>query len=117
MHPRLLVLLPGNRIAQLEVISFNCRSNAIKHGGHRVRPMHKIPLGNSGLEVSEIGIGVWQASSEWGASDEEVVQAVEKSCELGVNLFDTAEGYGKGHSEIVLGRAIAKVGRENVVVA
>ncbi|MDA4114644.1 MAG: aldo/keto reductase [Thaumarchaeota archaeon] len=79
--------------------------------------MHKIPLGNSGLEVSEIGIGVWQASSEWGASDEEVVQAVEKSCELGVNLFDTAEGYGKGHSEIVLGRAIAKVGREKVMVA
>jgi myo-inositol catabolism protein IolS len=79
--------------------------------------MRKIPLGSSGFEVSTIGLGVWQASSEWGSSDDKVIKAVEKSCELGVNLVDTAEAYGEGHSETVLGRAIEKVGRENVVVA
>ena len=80
-------------------------------------PMRKIPLGSSGFEVSTIGLGVWQASSEWGSSDDKVIKAVEKSCELGVNLVDTAEAYGEGHSETVLGRAIEQVGRENVVVA
>jgi myo-inositol catabolism protein IolS len=81
------------------------------------KAMKKIPLGRSGLEVSKIGMGAWQASSEWGAKDDDVVKAVERSCELGVNLFDTAEAYGNGHSESVLGRAVAKVGRERLVVA
>ena len=79
--------------------------------------MSKISLGDSGIEVSKIGMGVWQASAEWGSDDKEVVKGVEKSSELGVNLVDTAEAYGNGHSETVLGQAIAKVGRENLVVA
>ena len=50
-------------------------------------------------------------------TDENCIQAVIRSSELGVNLMDTAEAYGGGHSEEVLGKAIKKVGREKLVVA
>jgi aryl-alcohol dehydrogenase-like predicted oxidoreductase len=79
--------------------------------------VERIRLGRSDVEVSKIGIGAMQASSEWGTRDEDIVGAIEESGRLGVNLIDTAEGYGRGHSEEVVGRAVAIVGRENVVVA
>jgi len=82
--------------------------------------MEYLNLGRSGIRVSTIGMGMWQASGTiWGAdvTDEGCIQAVVKSSELGVNLVDTAEGYGDGHSEEVLGKAIKKVGREKLVVA
>ena len=62
-------------------------------------------------------MGVWQASSEWGGNDDDVVKAVQRAHELGVNLVDTAEAYGGGHSEAVLGKALKESGRENFVVA
>ena len=74
-------------------------------------------LGRSDVKVSRIGMGAWQASPEWSGRDDEVEKAVLKSRELGVTLFDTAEAYGQGHSEEVLGRAIKKLGRESVVIA
>ena len=82
--------------------------------------MEYLDLGRSGIRVSTIGMGMWQASGTiWGTdvTDEGCIQAVVKSSELGVNLMDTAEGYGDGHSEEVLGKAIKKVGRERLVVA
>jgi aryl-alcohol dehydrogenase-like predicted oxidoreductase len=74
-------------------------------------------LGNSSIKVSKIGLGLWQASDEWNGSDNEIIHAVLKSHELGVNLVDTAEVYGKGHSEIVLGQALKKSKREEFLVA
>ena len=74
-------------------------------------------LGRSDIRVSKIGMGAWQASPEWSGKDEEVEKAVLRSYELGVTLFDTAEAYGHGHSEEVLGRAVKRVGRRNVVIA
>ena len=77
-------------------------------------------LGRSRIQVSAIGMGMWQASGAiWGkdVTDEGCIQAVAKSGELGVNLVDTAEGYGEGHSEEVLGKAIREVGREKLIVA
>lgn len=79
--------------------------------------MQTVTLGSTGIKISKMGMGVWQASSEWGGDDEKMVQAVETSRELGVTLMDTAELYGGGHSEVVLGKAIRKVGRENLVIA
>lgn len=82
--------------------------------------MERTELGNSGIKVSVIGMGTWQASGRiWGddVTDESCVQAVVKSSEQGVNLMDTAEAYGNGHSEEVLGRAIKSVGRKELVVA
>jgi aryl-alcohol dehydrogenase-like predicted oxidoreductase len=82
--------------------------------------MEQVELGRSGIKVSVIGMGMWQASGQiWGddVTDESCVQAVKRSSQLGVNLMDTAEAYGDGHSEEVLGRAVKIVGRERLVVA
>ena len=74
-------------------------------------------LGESGLKVSEIAIGAWQASSDWGGTDDDVIAAIEASNEAGVNFVDTAELYGYGHSEAIVGKAIKKIGRDNLVIA
>jgi myo-inositol catabolism protein IolS len=79
--------------------------------------MQTINLGKSDLKTSKIGIGVWQASDEWHGDDNQVIQAVGTAGELGVNLVDTAEVYGGGRSEQVLGRALAMLGREKFLIA
>ena len=88
--------------------------------------MQKRTLGNSGIEVSALGFGCWAIGGPfwagmqplgWGeVSDEESIQAIHKSLELGVNFFDTADVYGAGHSERVLARAL-KGKREQIVIA
>jgi len=83
-------------------------------------PVDYVTLGKDGPKVSEIGLGMWQAGgSAWGAdvTDEGCMAAMRRAHELGVTLIDTAEGYGAGHSEEVVGRAIKEIGRDNVVVA
>jgi aryl-alcohol dehydrogenase-like predicted oxidoreductase len=65
-----------------------------------------------GVRLSAIGLGCWQfGSKEWGYgaeyADHEAGRIVERALELGVNLFDTAEIYGRGQSERILGRALA----------
>ncbi len=82
--------------------------------------MRRVSLGRHGPKVSEIGIGMWQAGgTAWGrdVTDRDCQEAMERAVQLGVNLFDTAEGYGDGHSERVVGRAIHEAGRENVFIA
>lgn len=82
--------------------------------------MEYISLGKSGIKVSVIGFGAWQASGKaWGADveDENIVKAVKRAYELGINFIDTAEAYGNGHSEEVIGKAIKEIGRENLVIA
>ncbi len=74
-------------------------------------------LGKNGPKISRIGIGVWQGSDLWKGDDEQIVRAITRSHELGVNLVDTAEAYGRGHSEQVVGRALRDIGREEFVVA
>jgi len=79
-----------------------------------------VRLGKSDLKVSIIGFGAWQASGKaWGVDveDEQIVKAMVRAYELGVNLIDTAEAYGDGHSEEVVARAIREIGRENLVIA
>ena len=67
-------------------------------------------LGNSSLMVSPIGVGFWGivGGDYWGAQDEtDTVGAVSAALDKGINFFDTAEGYGDGYSEEMLGRALA----------
>lgn len=81
--------------------------------------MGRRPLGTrSGLEVSEVGLGLWAVSgSEWGpVQDEANLEAIEAALESGVNCFDTADVYGGGHSEELLGRAL-QTRRDAFVVA
>jgi len=86
----------------------------------------KRTLGRSGIEVSALGMGCWaiggpfwndKAAVGWGeVDDEESIRAIHKALDLGINLFDTANVYGAGHSERVLARAFAGR-RKKVVIA
>ncbi|MFB7898018.1 aldo/keto reductase [Streptomyces xiamenensis] len=84
-------------------------------------------LGRSGIAVSPLGFGCWAIGGPWqdteglplgwgAVDDEESVRAVRRALELGVTFFDTADCYGTGHSEEMLGRAL-KGRREEVVLA
>ncbi|WP_128381469.1 aldo/keto reductase [Streptomyces cavernae] len=88
---------------------------------------HTRTLGRSGIEVSALGFGCWAIGGEWWdaagqplgwgkVDDEESVRAVRRALDLGVTFFDTADTYGAGHSEHVLGRALGRR-RSEVVVA
>jgi aryl-alcohol dehydrogenase-like predicted oxidoreductase len=65
-------------------------------------------LGRTGLEVSEIGYGAWGiGGTMWlGADDDESLRALNRAIDLGVNLIDTALGYGNGHSEELVGQVV-----------
>ncbi|HEY2506138.1 MAG TPA: aldo/keto reductase [Streptosporangiaceae bacterium] len=87
--------------------------------------MHRV-LGRSGIEVSAIGFGCWAIGgpftidgkpSGWGAvDDDESIAALRRAMDLGVTFFDTADVYGAGHSELVLGKALAGH-RDEAVIA
>jgi aryl-alcohol dehydrogenase-like predicted oxidoreductase len=88
--------------------------------------MEKRVLGKSGIEVSPMGLGCWAIGGPflmfgkpdgWGEVDDaESIRAIHAAMEFGVTFFDTADAYGTGHSEEVLGKALAGR-RDKVVVA
>ncbi|WP_031167400.1 aldo/keto reductase, partial [Streptomyces durhamensis] len=73
------------------------------------------PLGTSGLDISVIGLGAWSFGGDgwrftWGAQDDRrSIETVHRAVELGVNWIDTAAVYGLGHSEEVVGKALAEL--------
>ena len=84
-------------------------------------------LGRSGIEVSTMGMGCWAIGGPWSGSDgramgwsrvddAESIRAIHAALDMGVSLFDTAANYGCGHSERILGQAIAGR-RDKVVIA
>jgi aryl-alcohol dehydrogenase-like predicted oxidoreductase len=75
-------------------------------------------LGKSGLKVTELGIGLWAiGGSDWGATDDDdSIAAIEAALKSGINFFDTADVYGSGHSEELLGR-VMQGRREQFIVA
>lgn len=80
--------------------------------------VQQIRLGRSGLIVSRIAFGTWQLGGDWGATDEQAaIRAIRQAYDRGINLFDTAQGYGFGASEQLLARAIHGYPRESVVIA
>lgn len=79
--------------------------------------MHKRTLGQHGLEVSELGFGAMGISLAYGPGDEqEGIATIQKAHDLGVTFFDTAELYGWGDNEKIVGRAV-KTFRDEVVIA
>jgi aryl-alcohol dehydrogenase-like predicted oxidoreductase len=83
--------------------------------------MDKVTLGRSGLKVSPICFGTWELGGEWGAVDDtNAMAAIHRAREVGINFFDTAQGYGFGASEQLLGAALAdelRTARDGVVIA
>jgi aryl-alcohol dehydrogenase-like predicted oxidoreductase len=73
-----------------------------------------------GIRSSRIGLGTWAMGGfQWGgADDDESVRTIQAALDLGITLIDTAPAYGFGHSESVIGRALAERGhRDEVVLA
>ncbi len=70
--------------------------------------MQQRRLGTSGPSVSALGIGCWGLSGTYGSVDESAAMGLlDRALDLGMTMFDTADGYGDGHNEELLGRAIA----------
>jgi aryl-alcohol dehydrogenase-like predicted oxidoreductase len=80
--------------------------------------MQKRQLGNSGLEVSALGLGCMGLSFGYGpaTNQQEAIHLIRRAYELGVNFFDTAEAYGPFTNETLLGEALAPF-RNEVVIA
>ena len=79
-------------------------------------------LGKSDLKVSRIGLGAWQFGDKgwgWGTTvtEEDAEGILQTAFDAGINFIDTAEVYGQGISEQVVGNFIKKAGRENLVIA
>jgi aryl-alcohol dehydrogenase-like predicted oxidoreductase len=83
-------------------------------------------LGSSGIEASAVGMGCWAIGGPWDflgnpagwgeVDDAESIRAIHAALDMGVTLFDTAANYGCGHSERILGQAVAGR-RDKVIIA
>ncbi|MFN8531440.1 MAG: aldo/keto reductase [Anaerolineae bacterium] len=79
--------------------------------------MQQRRLGSSGLHVSAVGLGCMGMSEFYGASDEaESIATIHRAIDLGVTFFDTADIYGMGHNESLVGRALQGK-RDQVILA
>jgi aryl-alcohol dehydrogenase-like predicted oxidoreductase len=80
--------------------------------------MDHVRLGRSELEVSRIAFGTWELSGDWGPTDAEaMVGAIRHAADRGVTFFDTAQAYGFGTSERLLGEALKCRSRGELVIA
>lgn len=95
-----------SRKAQL---AFNGRPNGRQRLFTRFISMKTRPFGPNGIPVSEIGLGCWQlGGADWGAVDDEsAFEILQTAVDAGVNFFDTADVYGDGRSEELIGRFLA----------
>jgi aryl-alcohol dehydrogenase-like predicted oxidoreductase len=74
-------------------------------------------FGRTGWRVSEISFGAWAIGGSWGAvKDEESLDALRRALDLGVNFIDTADVYGDGRSERLIGKVL-KERKPDVIVA
>src|SRR5262249_26859190 len=79
-------------------------------------------LGRTGLKTSEVGFGAWAiGGNEYGNSygptnDDASISAIKTALDLGCNFFDTADVYGHGHSEELVGNTL-EGNRDNVIIA
>ncbi|MBY9007724.1 MAG: aldo/keto reductase [Candidatus Lokiarchaeota archaeon] len=89
--------------------------------------LNKRTLGRSRIKVSPLGLGCWpiggsfkfgggRESSYGTVNDKESIKAIQRAIDLGVNFFDTADVYGAGHSEELIGSAIKEY-RDDIVIA
>jgi aryl-alcohol dehydrogenase-like predicted oxidoreductase len=75
-------------------------------------------LGQTGMRVSEISLGTWALGGEWGTVEEEdAYAALNRALDLGVNFLDTADVYGDGRSERLIGRLLKDRPNDEIFVA
>ncbi|MEX1027271.1 MAG: aldo/keto reductase [Candidatus Paceibacterota bacterium] len=106
---RLFVRKADGRVA-VRVPEVNVLRNAVD--------IPRIPLGTSSREISRCGMGCWAVGGHgWGDVDErQSIDAIQTAWDLGINHFDTADVYGKGHSETVLSKALGPA-RHDAMIA
>jgi aryl-alcohol dehydrogenase-like predicted oxidoreductase len=76
------------------------------------------PLGRTGWNVSEVGFGGWAIGGDWGpVQDEQSLAALHHALDLGVNFIDTADVYGDGRSEKLIGQVLRDRAGERIYVA
>lgn len=80
--------------------------------------MRYVPFGNTGLQVSQLGFGVWTVGTTWwGITDKQVgIDLLRRAYDLGVTFFDTADTYGDGFGEEIVAEALGDV-RDKIVLA
>ena len=80
--------------------------------------MEQRPLGRTGLTASVLGLGTWQLGADWGdVSEADAREVLETSLAAGVTFYDTADVYGDGRSERILGQFLADHADAGLVVA
>ena len=82
--------------------------------------MEYTTLGQTDVSVSRVGLGLWNISGDvnWDRVEEDrAVETIQTAVDSGINFLDTAEAYGDGYSEKVLGSALETIDRDDVVVA
>jgi aryl-alcohol dehydrogenase-like predicted oxidoreductase len=83
--------------------------------------MQTVTLGPTGLAVTPLAYGTWQFGGDWGPVDEPAaIAAIQHARSAGINFFDTAQAYGFGRSERLVGSALAadlRTSRDSVVIA
>lgn len=84
---------------------------------HNSIPTRK--LGRSDLDFTVLTFGCWQAGgAQWtDTNDEDSLAAMRAAYECGITSYDTAEAYGDGHSEEIVGKFIKEIGRDNLTIA
>jgi aryl-alcohol dehydrogenase-like predicted oxidoreductase len=75
-------------------------------------------LGSTGFEVFPIGFGAWAVGGDWGPTDDvQAMRALHAAVDAGVNFIDTADVYGDGRSERLVGRLLRERPGEHIIVA
>ncbi len=75
-------------------------------------------FGRTGRDVSEIGFGAWQVGADWGeVAEDEALATLHAAVDAGVTFFDTADVYGDGRSERLVGRLVRERAGEGLTVA
>jgi len=72
-------------------------------------------FGKTNWKVSEIGLGTWALGADWGqVKESDAVEVLEKAIENGVNFFDTADVYGDGRSEQLIGKVLKATNQKSL---
>lgn len=82
--------------------------------------MQALEIPHTGMHASRIGLGTWAiGGKQWGGTDDaQAIRTIHAALDRGINLIDTAPAYGFGHSEEVVGKAIAEHGqRDKLLIA
>src|SRR5699024_1863313 len=110
-----------NRYFAREYLLLNILANTIIRGGYQI--MEYTRLGNTDIEVSKLCVGCMSFGKagtmhDWTLDEAQSGEVIKHALELGINFFDTANGYSAGTSEEYLGRALKKnTARDKVIIA